>query len=121
MIIGNMTLSSKPNYEDFSDGICESCLSACSEKAIDNSFSDSFGLVTDWDVGSDCCGAPVLQGAIWLDKTSVHTARKEHRNGKIKPGDKYRLRIIKGYYIDDNGKHHGIYEIYKYIMKQEVE
>jgi len=116
MIYGNMTLNSRPSEEDMGEGICESCLCECREVGVDESFSDSFGLVTDWGVGSDCCGSEVLKGTIFLDKTSTHTARKDHKDGKVKIGQRYRQKIVKGYYVDDSGKHHGIYEITKKVL-----
>ena len=121
MITGNMTLSPKPTHEDYSDGICESCLCACTEVALDESFSDSFGLVTNWAIGSGCCGADVLEGHIFLDKVSIHTARKDHKDGKVLVGQRYRQHITKGYYIDSSGEHHGICDISKKILKEKYE
>ena len=113
MIYGNMTIDSRPNPDSLGVGICGSCLSECDEVGVDESFSDAFGLVTDWSVGSSCCGGDVFQGVIFLDKASTHTARKDHKDGKIKAGQTYRCRIRKGYYIDDEGGHIGICEYSK--------
>jgi hypothetical protein len=60
MITGNITLSSKPDPDDMSDGICSGCGKPCETVAIDESFDDAFGMVSDWGTGSDCCGEEVL-------------------------------------------------------------
>jgi hypothetical protein len=117
MITGNMTLSSRPSLDELrGDGICGSCLCECQEVGVDNSFSDSFGYVTDWGRGSDCCEAEVFEGRIFLDETSTHTARKHHKDGRVKAGERYRQNVRKGYYIDDSGNHHGIFEITKKVL-----
>jgi len=118
MIIGNITLSSRPNRDDLkSNVICGDCLCECEEVEVDESFSDSFGLVTAWGVGSSCCGGECYEGEIFLDRTTRHTARKDHKDGKIKKGQRYKAHITKGYYIDDSGKHHGIYEYSKRVLQ----
>ena len=117
MRMGNITISSKPRLDDFKIGICSSCLCECQEVGVDNSFSDLFGNVEDWGIGSECCDAEVYDGNIWLDKTSIHTARKDHKDGKVKAGQRYRQRIQKGYYMDEQGNHFGIFEITKRIIK----
>ena len=120
MIMGNMVKSSRPDPDELRmGGICACCLNECNETGIDNSFSDSFGFVTDWGVGSDCCEAEVFEGEIFLDNISFHTARKDHTDGKIKAGQKYKARLMKGYYIDANGEHQGIYEYTKKVLKEE--
>jgi len=117
MITGNMTLSRRPSRDDLGSGVCMGCLTECEEVGVDESFSDSFGLVEDWGVGSSCCGEEVCQGNIFLDKVSFHTARKDHKDGKILKGQRYRQHITKGYYIDDSGEHHGIFDISKKVIK----
>ena len=117
MRTGNITLSSRPNIDDLrSEGICSSCLCECQEVGVDESFSDQFGLVTAWGTGSDCCGAEVFEGHIFLDETSIHTARKDHKDGRVKAGERYRKNVRKGYYIDDAGTHHGIFEVTKRVL-----
>ena len=118
-----MTLCSRPSRQEMRNTgvICESCECECEEVAIDESFSDGFGNVTCWSTGSDCCGASCLDGKIFVDSTSFHTARKNHLDKKgnivIKAGERYRANIKKGYYIDGNGEHQGIYEYYKTKIK----
>jgi flavoprotein len=117
MITGNITISSRPSEDELRSGmICGSCLDECNETGIDESFSDAFGLVTCWGVGSDCCEAEVYEGRIFLDEVSYHTARKDHKDGKVKAGQRYRSRVRKGYYIDDSGKHYGIFEVEKKVV-----
>ena len=59
MITGNITVSCRPSEDELRDEelICSSCGERCREVAIDESFDDAFGTVTQWDIGSDCCGA----------------------------------------------------------------
>lgn len=120
VIAGNITISSRPREDDLSTGvICLSCLQECDEKGIDDSFSDGFGNVTCWDVGSGCCEAETAEGKIFLDRCRVHIARKDHvRNGKVvvPKGAKYMVTIRKGYYIED-GEHKGIYEYRKKVLR----
>lgn len=113
VMTGNITLHSRPKADDLRDsGICSYCLQECCEVPVDNSFDDQFGVVTDWGVGSSCCGSEVWNGSIFLDASSVHTARKDHLNNKgevvIAKGERYKATIRKGYAIDEDGKHHGI-------------
>jgi len=123
MRTGNITLSPKPNFDDFDEieGICAGCHEATRLVPVDNSFSDQFGLVTDWSVGSECCGDAVYEGEIFLDVTKTHTAQKDHckENGRliVAKGQKYHSRVVKGYYIDDNGEHHGIFMVEKRVAK----
>jgi len=121
MILGNITLSSKPTRDDMrTDVICSSCLEKCEEVGVDDSFDDSFGNVTCWSVGSDCCGSECLEGDIFLDRCRDYTARKDHLdsegNVKIAKGQRYTSTIKKGYYVED-GEHKGIYEYSKKIIK----
>ncbi len=110
MIYGNMTISRKPAEDDLQHGICAECKEECEERIVDNSFTDHFGLVEDWGTdGSSCCGAPILEGKIYLHKITFHVARKDHKNGRILKGDSYRKDVKKGYYIED-GVHKGIVE-----------
>jgi len=115
MITGNITISGRPREDDLRDGtlICSDCLGECQEVGVNNSFDDQFGLVTDWSIGSDCCGSDCCEGAIFFDKKSIHTARKDDPKNNIKAGQKYVARIRKGYYIDPDGEHRGICEYSK--------
>jgi type II secretory ATPase GspE/PulE/Tfp pilus assembly ATPase PilB-like protein len=110
MITGNMVLNGKPTEDDLEHGICSQCKEECNEQVIDASFSDSFGWVEDWESnGSQCCGATIFQGKIYLHQVTFHKARKDHKDGLILKGDHYRKEVKKGYYIED-GVHKGIVE-----------
>lgn len=56
--IGDISISSRP--ENLIHGTCSYCGLETDEVAIDLSFYDSFGRVEDWEVGSNCCGSPVI-------------------------------------------------------------
>ena len=119
MRYGNITLNPPPNLEDHPGGICLSCYDECEATAEDNSFDDSFGFVTDFSGPvSDCCLAEIGEdGKIFLDKSSVHTARRDHADGKIKTGDRYRKHIRKGWVVEDNEKR-GIFVVEKKVIKK---
>lgn len=118
--IGNITIASKPKHDEIGEkAICSNCMQECETTSINDSFDDSFGNVECWSIGSDCCGAEVFQGKIYCSRTAIHNARKNHyRNNRliVEKGQKYRLFFAKGYYIDDNGKHHGIMNITKRVI-----
>ncbi len=117
MITGNITLSSRPAESDLrSNRICGCCLSECDEVPVDDSFDDQFGNVTSWGVGSSCCQAETFEGRIFFRNRTFHTARKDHPKGGIKVGQKYRAIIEKGYFIDEDGKHHGIFNYSKKLI-----
>ena len=121
MITGNITISSRPKESELNNGvICGCCFSECDEVPVDDSFSDQFGNVNCWSVGSSCCGSETFQGRIFFHKSTIHTARKDHAKGGIKAGQKYRSIIEKGYYIDENGQHNGIFNYTKKLIKQKV-
>lgn len=117
MIIGNMTLNSRPSEKDLrEDLICTSCLSKCNEIPVDNSFDDQFGEVTDWGIGSSCCEGEACDGKIFLDINEWRIAKKDHLKGDrviVKKGEKYLATVRKGYYIDGDGQHHGFMVIEK--------
>lgn len=124
MRYGNITLHAKPRLDpDWApeQGICSCCLHETELVPIDNSYDDLFGTITDWTWGSRCCEAEVLEGEIFLDHTSTHTAQKDHVvNGKVivAKGQRYNSRVIKGYYIDETGNHKGIFLVEKRTIKQ---
>ena len=119
MQLGNITLSSPKRETDLITGFCSSCGEPCSEVNIDESFRDLFGQVSDWSVGSDCCEAEVCGGAIFLDKQTIHTAQKDHRDKKgnitIRSGQKYKATIRKGYFVRD-GEHVGFFRYTKNVL-----
>ena len=105
-------------YDSLESGICTACGEECHEVSHDDSFDHEFGIEHCSHMASDCCDAPLAEeGSIFLDKTSTHTARKDHvdKDGKVvvRVGHKYRATLRKGYYVDDDGVRHGIFEYTK--------
>jgi len=102
--------------------ICLDCKEECKEVNIRDGFYYDYGSISGaWHdesyAGSSCCGGEVVQGKVFLNKESWHTARKDHidAHGRvvIKKGEGYRSLITKGYYIE-NGIHKGFYEYLKH-------
>jgi hypothetical protein len=101
--------------------ICSSCYEECSEVEIKDGFYYDYGDICGaWHdesyAGSSCCGEPVVEGAVFFEKTSTHIARKDHEKSKIHKGDLYRSTLRKGYYIDEDGSHNAIYEYSKRLL-----
>jgi len=101
--------------------ICLACERECSVVEINDGFFYDYGdIVGAWHdesgEGSACCGSEVAPGKIWMDKTSTHRARKNHKDahGKVvvSKGSRYLAGISKGYYVLD-GERHPIYNYYK--------
>ena len=107
-----MTIHHPPSEDELRSGICLGCLKEAREQIYDESFSDSFGLVSDCSVASKCCEADVVEGKIIVDERSQHRANKDHEGTNIKKGDFYIRRIVKGWYIEDD-VHKGIFKITK--------
>jgi len=107
-------------YED-GDLICLDCFRPCTYEKVNDGFYYDYGSISGaWHdesyEGSSCCGAEAAPGQIWLDRASIHVAKKDHmRNGHIvvKKGERYTSRIIKGWYADDSGEHVPVYEYTK--------
>jgi len=115
MWYGNITLGTIPSNA-LEKGICLCCLNEAEGKAVDNSFSDHFGLVSNWDWGTVCCESGIAEGKIWLDDTTVQVAAKDYKDerGKVlvSKGERYHKRIKKGFYVDpETKKHVGIFLI----------
>ena len=118
MRYGNITLNSCSS-EDNEEGICVGCLEEAEAGPIDNSFDDHFGTVSDWGWGTSCCECEVAEGKIWLDKVTEQKAAKNYgheRRGEfvvdIHKGERYRKRIVKGYYVNpETGEHEGIFKV----------
>jgi hypothetical protein len=113
------------NKRGFVMSICSSCYEECSEVEIKDGFYYDYGSITGaWHdesyAGSSCCGEPVLEGCIFLEKSGRCIARKDHEE-RIKKGDLYRWSLKKGYYIDDDGKHEPIYEYSKILIMRAEE
>ena len=107
-------------------GICASCGRECEEETSDEGigpyeFWGSRGVHHDYQQVSSCCGEAVYaKGKVYLDRHSVHTARKDHvdKYGKvvISKGQRYSKHILKSYAVDENGKHLGFISIKKTLL-----
>ena len=106
-------------------GICACCHEECDEGHFDDGFHYDYGSITNayhsvTYTASTCCEAEVLDGSIFLDKTTTQVARKDHTNDKgeviVQKGQKYRYRIVKGYCVED-GQHIGIFKVRKWIPR----
>ena len=86
-------------YDDLNEGICSSCGEPCTEVFVDCSFDYEYGSISgvyrDGYMGSDCCEAEVVEGGTSLVRKSVHVARKDHKDGKVKAGQKYRISVYR--------------------------
>lgn len=123
MIYGNIKLNSIPSEKELVDGICSSCCKECKSVVVDDSFDDAFGEVSCYSIGSSCCEAEVLQGRIFLNKTTIHTASKDIiRKEKVivQKGEKYRYHIRKGYTVDEDGKRGGFTIVDKIPIKVRI-
>jgi len=84
------------------------------QRAYDNRMPEDY----DEEPGCDVCEHVESECTcnIWMDKSTVHTARKEFvdRNNKsVKAGERYRSFLTKGYYIDTIGQRHSIFSYSK--------
>lgn len=53
---------------------------------------------------SNCCDTDAVKGKVWLDRCTIHRARKDHfspYSGKliVAAGQLYRAHVVKGYYV----------------------
>jgi hypothetical protein len=90
---------SKGSHREPETGICGECGEECSSKFEDCSFDYEYGSISgvycDGYEVSDCCGADIIEGGVSLVRRSVHVARKDHKDGKIKTGQKYRISVYR--------------------------
>jgi len=93
-------LSSKPKIEpeDLPDGICGDCGAGCRGELQDHGIGSyeywgARGTHHEWVVCSPCCGAEVVEGGEVVKSRKTHVARRDHKDGKVKKGDKY-LKIV---------------------------
>ena len=78
--------------------ICSDCGHSCEVVTVDNGigpyeFWGDRGVHHDYAAGSDCCGEPVEEGGSKTIRRSSHTARRYHKDGRIKKGDRYSLVV----------------------------
>ena len=81
-------------------GICADCGLECESVTED----DGIGAYEYWGApGNDvrlvevspCCGAEVVEGGNTLVRINDHVARKDHKDGKIKAGEAYRIVVTR--------------------------
>jgi len=90
----------KYHPEDMPSGICDCCGEACSAVPVDvgigpYEYWGARGNHVDIQLLSPCCDAEVVEGGQTLIRSKVQTAKKEHNNGKIQPGDRYLLQVYR--------------------------
>lgn len=84
------------------NGICDDCGLECESVTEDQ----GIGAYEYWGArGNDvqevevspCCGAEVVEGGNTLVRITDRIARKDHKDGRIKTGDRYREVITRCY------------------------
>lgn len=88
--------------EEMPHGICEACGSECTATVVDNGigayeFWGSRGVHHDYRQCSPCCEAEVVEGGEKIVRKAIHTARRDHKDGRIKRGDKYALTVYRSW------------------------
>lgn len=88
------------DQEDMAEGICADCGHACRATVIDNGigayeFWGARGVHHDYQQASPCCEAEVVEGGEKVVRKSIHVARRDHKDGKIKAGDRYALTVYR--------------------------
>lgn len=86
--------------DDLPRGICESCGEACTARVVDMGIGayEYWGareVHHDYQVVSPCCDAEVVKGGETLVRVSEHTARADHKDGKVKKGDRYKVWVTR--------------------------
>jgi len=88
------------DHEDMPSGICSDCGDACTAVVRDfgirsYEFWGARGTHHDYQQVSPCCEAEIVEGDAHTVRTAVHVARRDHKDGKIKAGDKYRVTVTR--------------------------
>lgn len=81
-------------------GICNDCGMECEPVRKDHGigpyeFWGSRGTHHEYVYVSPCCGVEVVEGGNKLVRISNHTARRDHKQGGIKKGDRYRVVVTR--------------------------
>jgi len=81
-------------------GICDECGIECDSVTVDEGIGPyeywgSCGVHHNYVDRSPCCHAEVVEGGNTLVRISDHTARRDHKRGGIKKGDRYRLVVTR--------------------------
>jgi len=77
--------------------VCTDCGEECQNVVSDHGFAHEFGFEHNYMAGSNCCDAEVVEngGGHSIIRDSVHVARKDHKDGKVKKGDKYHIIVLR--------------------------
>jgi len=86
--------------EDMPSGICEDCGHFCIAVVRDfgigpYEYWGARGNHHDYQQVSPCCEVSIVEGDTKVIRTATHTARRDHRDGKIKAGEKYHITVTK--------------------------
>ena len=86
------------DYEEGESGICDCCGEPCTATEQDfgigpYEFWGDRGVHHDWRYVSPCCSAEVVPGGGTTIRRSTHVARRDHKDGKVKAGQKYKITV----------------------------
>lgn len=100
--------------------ICSACGEECSTHTVDEGigsfeFWGERGVHHDYHEVSKCCDSDVADGGNKIVENSVHVARRDHKDGKVKAGEKYR-RVVE-YRWRANGP--GWFVVFKFRLSPE--
>lgn len=80
-------------------GICSHCGEVCEVGVQDESFDYSYGSINathhQYSEVSSCCGADVEEGGKTEVRTAIHFARRDHKDGEVKAGEWYVVRVFR--------------------------
>lgn len=82
------------------EGICSQCGRACTATVVDfgigpYEFWGHLGDHHDYQQVSPCCEAVCVEGGEKVVRKATHVARRDHKNGKIKKGDRYTITVFR--------------------------
>jgi hypothetical protein len=83
-------------------GICEDCWQECQIVSVDYGIGayeywGAKGVHHDYGAGSSCCEAEVFEGGCKEIRSSIHTARRDHKDGSVKAGQTYQIWVYRTY------------------------
>lgn len=58
------------------------------------------GVHHDWQMLSPCCEAEVVPGGTKLVRNTTHVARRDHKDGKVKAGQRYQVTVYRNWRKD---------------------
>jgi len=92
-------------HDEPESGICDECGEACQATPVDfgigpYEFWGDRGTHRDIHMLSPCCEAAVVPGGCREIADATHVARRDHKDGKVKAGQRYR-RIVRKHWRQD--------------------